>query len=123
MLVCVPSAGSGGLDDQVGDHFGRVPTYTVLDTETDRVEVLDNQSKHKGGSGLPADFLAEEGIDVVVCSSLGRKAINLLDRHGIEVYTGVSGSVQEALEQWKGDELSVAAESDACERHQFRDHK
>ena len=34
MRVCVPSAGGGGLDDLVGEHFGRSPTYTIYDTET-----------------------------------------------------------------------------------------
>lgn len=125
MRICVPSAGSGGLKDGVGEHFGRVPTYTILDSETEEYEVIDNESEHRGGSGLPADLLADAGVDVVVCSGLGRKAINLLGQHGVEVNTGVSGTVQQAVNQWKRDELSSASEADACSRHKYgdRNHK
>jgi len=37
--VCVPTAGRGGLDDTVGEHFGRVPSYTIFDTETQTVKI------------------------------------------------------------------------------------
>ncbi len=120
MRVCVPSSGSGGLDDYVGEHFGRVPAYTIVDIDTGEVEVISNESEHMGGSGLPADLLAQEGVDVMICSSLGRKAINLFDQHGITVQVGASGRVREAVKQWKGEKLTEASESDACRQHKFR---
>lgn len=123
MRVCVPSSGSGGLDDRVGDHFGRVPTYTIVDTETSEVEVISNQSEHIGGSGLPADLLAQEGVDILICSGLGRRAINLFNEHGITVHVGASGRVKEAIEEWKDDRLAEASESDACRRHEFGKHR
>lgn len=119
MRVCVPSAGPGGLDDRVGEHFGRVPTYTVYDTETGQVEVIDNTSEHMGGTGLPGELLAQVGVDVVICAGLGRRAIDLLSRHGIEVCTGASGTVREAIQAWQEGRLSGA---DACQRHMFHDH-
>lgn len=122
MRVCVPSSGSGGLDDYVGEHFGRVPTYTIVDVDTGKVEVISNESEHMGGSGLPADLLAQEGVDTMICGSLGRKAINLFDQHGITVHTGAEGTVKEAVERWKGGKLSPASESDACEQHKFGKH-
>lgn len=120
MRVCFPTEGNGGIDGKVGEHFGRVPTYTIVDGDTEDVEVIPNESSHKGGRGLPADLLAQEGVDVMVCSGLGRKAINLFEDHGIDVYVGAGGQVKEALEEWKSDELLSASESDACERHEFR---
>ena len=119
--VCVPTAGPGGLDDRVGEHFGRVPTYTIYDSETGSVEVVDNSSEHAGGTGLPADILAELGIDVLLCSGLGRRAIGILSENGIEVCSGVSGTAREAIESWKGGRLSTASEGDACQRHVFHD--
>ncbi len=119
MKVCFPTEGNGGLEGQVGEHFGRVPTYTIVDNETDNVEVIPNNSSHKGGSGLPADLLAQEGVDVMVCSGLGRKAIRLFQDHGIDVYIGAGGSVREALEEWRENQLSSASKSDGCEKHEF----
>ena len=119
--LCVPTSGGGGLDDLVGEHFGRVPTYTIYDSETGAVEVVDNTSEHAGGTGLPADILANLGIDVLLCSGLGRRAIGILNGSGIEVSIGLSGTAREAIEAWKGGRLSGASEGDACQQHAFRD--
>jgi len=119
--VCVPTAAHGGLDDLVGEHFGRVPTYTIYDSETDTVEIIDNTSEHAGGSGLPGDILSGLGIDVLLCSGLGQRAIGILTGNGIEVCVGVSGTADEAIEAWKKGNLSKASEGDACEKHAFHD--
>jgi len=119
--VCIPTSGRGGLDDLVGEHFGRVPTYTIYDSETEAVEVVDNTSEHAGGAGLPADILASLGIDVLLCSGLGRRAIGILSEKGIEVSIGLSGTAREAVEAWKGGGLSGASDDDACQQHAFRD--
>ncbi len=119
--VCIPTAGRGGLDDLVGEHFGRVPTYTIYDSESGAVEVVDNTSEHAGGRGLPADILSSLGIDVLLCSGLGRRAIGILNTNGIDVCVGQSGTAREAVEAWKGGRLSGASDEDACQQHAFRD--
>lgn len=119
--VCVPTTGGGGLDAVIGEHFGRVPTYTIYDSETEAVEVVDNSSEHAGGSGLPADILSDLGIDVLLCSGLGRRAIGILSQSGIEVSVGLSGTAREAIEAWKGGQLSRASDGDACQQHTFHD--
>jgi len=121
--LCVPTEGPGGLDAQVGEHFGRVPTYTLFDTATEAVRVVDNTSEHTGGRGLPADILSGLGIDVLLCRGLGRRAIGLLEQHGIDVCAGVTGTAREAIGAWKAGRLSTASEADACERHAFHDSK
>jgi len=119
--VCVPTAGPGGLDDVVGEHFGRVPTYTIYDSDSGAVEVVDNTSEHAGGRGLPADILSSLGIDVLLCSGLGRRAIGILNANGVEVCIGQSGTARDAIEAWKGGRLSSASDDDACQQHAFHD--
>ncbi|MBS3813130.1 NifB/NifX family molybdenum-iron cluster-binding protein [Candidatus Bipolaricaulota bacterium] len=110
------------MNDEVGFHFGRVPSYTIYDDERDEVDVIPNESSHRGGSGLPADLLAEQGVDAMVCGDLGRKALTLFDDHCIEVYTGYSGKkVSEALKEWQEGNSSPASEGDGCQEHAFRD--
>ncbi len=120
--ICVPTAGPGGLEDLIGEHFGRVPTYTMFDPKTDEVEIVDNTSEHMGGTGYPAEILASLGIDVLLCSGLGRRAIQMLTESGIEVCTGISGTARQAIESWKAGDLTKASEGDACTRHEFQDH-
>lgn len=42
MLACIPTEGSTGLDDVVCDHFGSAPCFTLYDSETEEVTVLEN---------------------------------------------------------------------------------
>ena len=120
--LCIPTEGAGGLNGRVGEHFGRVPTFTFVDSETGEVEVVNNTSEHMGGMGLPADLLVSAGAEVVLCQGLGRRAIQLLSEAGVSVYTGISGTVAEAVAAWKGGTMPEAGESDACTRHAFHDH-
>ncbi|HHE48097.1 MAG TPA: dinitrogenase iron-molybdenum cofactor biosynthesis protein, partial [Candidatus Acetothermia bacterium] len=55
---------------------------------------------------------------LVICSGLGRRAIDLLSQNGIEVVTGATGTVREAIEAWQSGRLSGA---EACGRHMFHD--
>ncbi|MBS3781288.1 MAG: NifB/NifX family molybdenum-iron cluster-binding protein [Candidatus Thermoplasmatota archaeon] len=115
MKIAMPTMGNDGMDEQIGQHFGRVPTFTIYDLEKDEVEVIENQGKHRGGSMNPPEILAGEGVDVMLCSNLGRKAIDLFDELGIDVYCGAGNTVREALEAFEKDELEVATLSDGCE--------
>lgn len=119
--LCVPTAGPGGFDDTVGEHFGRVPTYTIVDSETQAIEIIDNTSEHAGGIGLPADILANLGIDVLLCKGAGRRALDILGGKSIEVCIGVAGTVREAVNAWKAGSLTSASSDDACQQHAFHD--
>ena len=123
MKVCVPTLGYGGLEEQVGGHFGRVPTYTIVDTETNEVRVIENTSEHMGGRGYPPELLAKESVEVMLCSGLGRRAIGLFEQFGIMVYVGASGTVKDALEMWKKGMLQPATDENACKEHAFHGHK
>jgi predicted Fe-Mo cluster-binding NifX family protein len=44
MLACIPTNGSAGLEDTVFDHFGSAPFFTLFDSETGEVTVLENRN-------------------------------------------------------------------------------
>ena len=120
MKVCIPTIGNLGLEDQVGEHFGRVPTYTCVDTETNEIEIIDNTSEHMGGVGYPPDLIAEAGVEVMICSGLGRRAILMFQERGIMVYIGAYGTVGEVLQMWKDGQLQAATDESACAMHTYR---
>ena len=120
MKVCIPTMGDNGLNEQVGEHFGRVPTYTVVDTETNEVEVIDNTSEHTGGIGYPPEIIAQTGAEVMLCGGLGRRAVAMFEELGIMVYVGASGTVKDAVQLWKNGRLQVATDETACKQHAFR---
>jgi len=121
MKICIPTMGENGLDNLVGEHFGRVPTYTIVDLDTNNVKVIPNTSHHMGGQVDPPEIMAREGVNVMICQGLGRRAITMFEEFGIEVYIGASGTVKDAIEAFKQGTLQKASEGDACEQHAFRD--
>jgi predicted Fe-Mo cluster-binding NifX family protein len=121
MKICIPTMGNNGLNDFVGEHFGRVPTYTIVDLDTDEVKVVQNTSEHMGGVGYPPEIMVREGVNVLVCKGLGRRAISMFDETGIEVYIGASGTVKDVVSAFKQGRLQKAGIGDACGQHAFRD--
>ena len=121
MKICIPTMGENGLDNLVGEHFGRVPTYTIVELDTDEVKVIPNTSEHMGGQGHPPEIMAREGVKIMVCRGLGRRAITMFEELGIDVYIGASGTVRDAIDAFKQGKLQKASEADACGKHAFRD--
>lgn len=120
MKIAFPTLGNKGLDEQIGEHFGRVPTYTIIDLETKELRVVPNTSHHMGGVGYPPELLAKEGVKVMICRGLGRRAINIFQDFDIEVYIGATSSVRDALDAFTKGELKNASINNACEEHEFR---
>ena len=121
MKVCIPTMGNRGLDDEVGEHFGRVPYYTVIDTETDEVEALENTSEHMGGRGYPPEIINKTGAEAMICGGLGRRAIGMFEELGIMVYIGAHGTVRDAIQMYKEGRLQPATDENACRQHTFHD--
>jgi predicted Fe-Mo cluster-binding NifX family protein len=108
----------GGLDDLVSDHFGRAPTFTVLDLDTNEVLVVKNRSEHMGGLGKPPEHIAKTGASIMICSGLGPRAIDMLQSFGIQVFLGATGTAQEAIQMWRDGKLQPATYDAACKDHQ-----
>jgi len=121
MKICIPTEGENGLDDFVGEHFGRVPYYTIVDLDIDDVKVIPNTSHHMGGNEYPPELMEREGVNVLVCRGLGRRAIGMFEEFGIDVYIGASGLVRDAITDFKSGRLRKAGIGDSCGRHAFRD--
>ena len=120
MKICIPTMGQKGMDEQVGEHFGRVPTYTIVDTETGGTQTIQNTTVHTGGTGYAPDLISEHGAQTMLCGGLGRKAIQMFTDKGIMVYVGASGTVTDAINMWKAGQLQLANEDTACQQHAFR---
>jgi len=120
MKIAVPTIGSRGLEELIGEHFGRTQTYTIVDSESNKIKTIDNTSHHMGGQAYPPELLSKEGVEAILCSGMGGRAIRMFREHNISVYVGAFGTVKDALESWRAGELQEADESNACSQHAFR---
>jgi len=122
MKVCIPTMEKGGMDDELSDHFGGSPTFTIVDTETKDVKIVPNQSEHFGGAGKAPEQIESTGSTVVICRGIGPKAMIMLRDFGIDVYTGSTGNVRNALEMWSSGRLQKASIQNACQGHTHDHH-
>ena len=114
MRVTVPTTGDKGLKEIVNDHIGMAPTYTIVDTDSGEVRTVENTSNHRGGVGMPPEVIAKAGTDVVLCQTLGQRAIDLFRGFGIKVHIGAEGSVEDAIKAWEAGQLPEADEHTDC---------
>jgi len=117
MRLCVPTMEDGGLDGLVCDHFGRAPTFTVIDLDSNEVQVVKNRSEHMGGLGKPPEHVAKTGAKIMICSGLGPKAIDMLQSLGIQVFVGATGTVKDSVQMWRDGKLQLASHDIACKEH------
>ena len=122
MKIGIPVMEKNGYDALVGEHFGRVPYFAVVETESNDLQFVENISEHRGGRGLPPELLQRYGIDVMLCKNLGRRAIHLFEELGIRVYVGATGTVKDALDRFTSNQLQEATDETACRQHKFHDH-
>jgi predicted Fe-Mo cluster-binding NifX family protein len=117
MKLCIPTLGTGGLADLVSEHFGRAPTFTVVDMANNEVHVVANMGEHFGGLGIAPELIAGAGAEVMICSGLGPRAINAFEELGIEVYIGACGTVRDAITAFQAGKLFEASDATACKEH------
>lgn len=107
-MKIVITANSPDLDAPASPIFGRCTTYILVDTETEEVEPIANPAiSASGGAGVQAaQFLAQRGVQAVVTGNVGPKAFSVFQASGIPVYLFKEGTVKQAIEAFKGGQLS-----------------
>ena len=106
MKICV-SASSGNLDTNVDSRFGRCPYFVIVDSETMEFTAVSNDSTNAAhGAGIQAaQTVANMGASVVITGNVGPNAFNVLSASGIKIVIGASGSIREAIENFKSGQL------------------
>ncbi len=109
MKIAVTAQGPS-LDDQVNPRFGRCSQFLLVDTDTLEATPLENpNSSAGGGAGIQsAQFMAEHNVEAVLTGNCGPKAYQTLEAAGIQVVSGVSGTIRDAVERFKSGTLASA---------------
>jgi predicted Fe-Mo cluster-binding NifX family protein len=91
----------------VDPRFGRCQFLVLVDTENRQWTALENANVGAAsGAGIAvAEAMAREGVTVVLTGHCGPKAYQVLEAAGIEVVTGVAGTVEEAVEAYRSGKL------------------
>ncbi|MCP4651336.1 MAG: dinitrogenase iron-molybdenum cofactor biosynthesis protein [PVC group bacterium] len=106
MIICI-TAQNDSLDSLVDPRFGRCQNFIFMETETGEFETVENPNiAATGGAGIQsAQLVAEKNAVAVLTGNVGPNAFKTLQAAGIDVFTGLSGTVQEVAEKYKNNEL------------------
>lgn len=108
MKIAVTSLGDS-LDSQVDSRFGRCQYFIIVDTDSMEFEAIENsnQALPQGVGIQSAQLIAGKNVSALLTGSCGPKAFDVLNQTSINVITGVSGLVSQAIEDYKTGKLKL----------------
>lgn len=117
MKIAISATGTE-LSAQVDPRFGRCRNFIIFDPETLQHEAVDNSNAAAGGGAgiATAQMIADKGVRAVLTGNCGPNAYQVLSAAGIQVITGVAGTVQEAIDGYKAGKF-LASSKPSVEAH------
>jgi len=98
-----------GLNGQISQHFGRCPSYLIVDVEGNEIkksDIISNPYYENHIPGMVPKFISEQGTNVMIAGGMGPRAIDMFSNFGIEVVTGAIGNVGNVLKAYLQGEIS-----------------
>ncbi|OPY27381.1 MAG: Dinitrogenase iron-molybdenum cofactor [Methanocella sp. PtaU1.Bin125] len=106
--VAVPVVSPEGMRSELSDHFGMASDFAVF--EYDNGEISDlryiSNDPSKKGAMNNGQFLAENGVKMVLAGSIGPHMLAVLLDRGVRVLKGAVGTLEDVLEDLKAGMLT-----------------
>ena len=109
---------------EIFQHFGHTEQFKVYTVEGNKIlsaEVIDTNGS---GHGALAGLLSQLDVDVLICGGIGGGAQMALAQAGIQLYGGVNGDADKAVESFVAGNLAYDpdAKCDHHDHHHDEDH-
>lgn len=98
-------------------HFGHTAQFKLYDVENGAVTSVQVVPTNGSGHGALAGFLADHGVDCLICGGIGPGAQKALSDTGIKLYAGCSGDADQCVASLLAGTLAYA-EAATCDHHQ-----
>ena len=102
-------------------HFGHTEQFKLYDVQDGKVvstQVVDTNGQ---GHGALAGFLTDAQVEVLLCGGIGGGAQVALAEAGIQLYGGVSGEADAAVEAFLAGKLAYNPDVH-CDHHDHGEH-
>ena len=99
---------------EIFEHFGKTENFKVYEVENDDIVSTEVLAASGSGHSALAGFLAENGIDILICGGIGGEAMAALADAGIGVYPGQKGDADVAVASFLVDDLEDLAAEATC---------
>jgi predicted Fe-Mo cluster-binding NifX family protein len=107
--------------DRVSEHFGHSPVFILAEVENGEILSRNSVESPEHAPGRIPAFLKEQGAEAVITCSMGQRAQTIFQHFGIECVLGITGSVDEVLQQYAAGTL-VSGESNCSRGGEHQHH-
>ncbi len=83
----------------VSAHFGRCPSFTIIDIENGAVKNKEEIPNPGHQVGYLPEFLSKQGVGCIIAGGMGHRAQTLFDEKNIKTVMGVSGAIDDIIDQ------------------------
>ena len=104
----------------VFQHFGHSEAFKIYEIENGEVKNAEVAPTNGSGHGALAGFLKQHGVNALICGGIGGGARTALAEAGIELYPGVSGSADAAVNSLLNGTLLYNPDT-VCAHHHHED--
>ena len=109
---------------EIFQHFGHTEQFKIYTVDGHKIlsaEVIDTNGS---GHGALAGLLSQLDVDVLICGGIGGGAQMALAQAGIQLYGGVNGDADKAVESFVAGNLAYDpdAKCDHHDHHHDEDH-
>jgi predicted Fe-Mo cluster-binding NifX family protein len=117
-IIAIPSQPPGGLEAELGGHFGHCDMFTLVTIENGAVaavKVIPNVPHQQGGCMAPVQHLAANGVRQLIAGGMGLRPLTGFNQVGIQVYHGGGArTVGEALHSMLEGDLTEFRQEHTC---------
>ena len=97
-------------------HFGHTAAFKIYEVENNAVVSARVVDTNGSGHGALASFLADLGVNVLICGGIGGCAQTALANAGIQLFGGVHGDADDAVYDYLAGELAYNPNA-RCDHH------
>jgi predicted Fe-Mo cluster-binding NifX family protein len=97
----------------VSAHFGRCPSYTLVEIEEGRIVQRTEIPNPGHQPGFLPLYLSQRGVNVIIAGGMGPRAQGLFGEKNIQTVVGVQGKLDEVIERFLRGELEAG--QDLCD--------
>ena len=101
---------------EIFQHFGHTEQFKVYEVEDGKIVASKVVDTNGSGHGALAGVLTALQADVLICGGIGGGARMALQEAGIQLYGGVSGNADKAVEEFVAGNLDYNPDA-ACSHH------
>ncbi len=108
---------------EVFQHFGHTENFKVYEVQDNKIINTEIVSSNELGHSALAYLLEENKINVLICGGIGGCAIGALKEYGIELFAGISGDADKAVEDYIKGNLVQVSEANCTHHHEEGAHE